>query len=398
MLRPRSCEGRRHGAEKPRTWLEAERTSAASRLALRAFLLLVVVLIASPSVLAQTDPAPAPVETSAPAVTSSPVETSAPAESLAAPGVLHAYVNLIQIPVLVLDAERRHAPVEGPANFSVRLDSGPPFAPRHVRLEGTDALRLTVLIDASGATGTSLSAIHDKVAHLGELLSGKDTVSLAVLTGCTLQSSRSMPPDPGRIRTALLREEQGVSATTAAHGELCGKTPRLWDFAMVLLDRMDETPGRRVLLLLTDGRDAASQHTWHDLVRAATLRSTTIFAIRPNDEAAYTSRAHEIDPLTDVTELTGGMVLNAPWRPQNTSIDRFNDLVRSRYILEFPRPAKMGMGTHDLIVTLRNDRHAFVRPSGAGVPLPDPKELNDPDLVPSSTVTPEVGTRRVLTH
>ena len=390
------CEDQQCGSAEPGIRLqERARTVPFTVVSAVSGAALLSVLLSFPSCLqAQTETQPEPQTDPPPAS----VQTSLPAEPQASPGLLHAYVNLIQIPVLVLDAQRRSAPHEEAGNFTVRIDSGPPFAPRHVRVEGTDALRLTVLVDRSGTTAETLPSIHEGINRLGELLSASDTVATSVLTGCTMRSDQSLAPNPSRMQSALSSEEQGASTNTAANGKPCGAAPRLWDFATVLLDRMDQTPGRRVLLLITDGKDAGSTHTWRELVHAATLHSTTIFAIRPAAPAVFRTGAHEVDPLVALTELTGGMVLNAGWGTHEIPIERFNTLVRSRYILEFPRPAKMGKGMHDLAVTLRNDKKAFVRPAGAGVPLPDPKELNGPDLVPSSTKTPEVGTRHVLTH
>jgi len=63
---------------------------------------------------------------------------------------LHVYTNLIQIPTLVLgpNRERLTKPI-AENRFSVSIDSGPKFRATHVRLEGDDAISLSILLDVS---------------------------------------------------------------------------------------------------------------------------------------------------------------------------------------------------------------------------------------------------------
>ena len=75
----------------------------------------------------------------------------------------------------------------------------------------------------------------------------------------------------------------------------------------------------------------------------------------------------------------------------------FTTMLRGRYIVEFPRPFKVTPGPHNLAVKI-DKSHAFIRPAGISVPMPDPAVMADPTTVPSDpSRTPELGERRILT-
>src|SRR6185437_15102769 len=62
---------------------------------------------------------------------------------------LHAYANLIQVPTLVLGADRHPLPPFSREQFTLRLDSGPPFHPAQIHREGDDPISLAIVIDDS---------------------------------------------------------------------------------------------------------------------------------------------------------------------------------------------------------------------------------------------------------
>ncbi len=110
------------------------------------------VLLWSAGLPAQTDPGPVP--------------------------VLHAYATLVQVPVLVLSDQRSRVPVVAAGQFSVSIDSGPFFAPIHVRREGLDPIRLVLLLDASPNTRPMIARLTDAMPDLAASLSAADEVSL----------------------------------------------------------------------------------------------------------------------------------------------------------------------------------------------------------------------------
>jgi hypothetical protein len=74
---------------------------------------------------------------------------------------LHVYANLIQVPILVLDSQRRPLKKRISANrFSVSIDSGPWFRATHVRQEGDDPISLSILLDVSGDSSELMAKMN----------------------------------------------------------------------------------------------------------------------------------------------------------------------------------------------------------------------------------------------
>jgi hypothetical protein len=99
------------------------------------------------------------------------------------------------------------------------------------------------------------------------------------------------------------------------------------------------------------------------------------------------------DPFHSLCELSGGTVVLSDTRLLQEMLKRFVAMLRERYIVEFPRPAKATAGAHteDVKIARSND---FIRPAGISVPLPDPAVLADPTTVSSGPApTPDMGTR-----
>src|SRR5579871_3083431 len=78
-------------------------------------------------------------------------------EPAGAPYTLHAYEDLVQVPALVLTAKKKSYPNLGVGDFAITLDSGPPFHPSHLRLQGDDPMDVALLMDASASDARDLS-------------------------------------------------------------------------------------------------------------------------------------------------------------------------------------------------------------------------------------------------
>ena len=72
---------------------------------------------------------------------------------------------------------------------------------------------------------------------------------------------------------------------------------------------------------------------------------------------------------------------------------RLIDMLRDRYILEYPRSNDETAGVHDLLITVP-DARAYVRPAGIAVSVADKKLLADPLTLPPQPSVPIEGTPR----
>ena len=309
------------------------------------------------------------------------------------PMPLHAYANLVQIPVLVLSPSLEPLPLISASKFAISLDAGPKFRPTHVRLEGEDPIALSILLDVGESDAQLMPDIDDVVAGLSPtFLRRGDRVSIYALD-CTLtRSLYNVPADSTQLKDgvdAALRLWNSRGQRKQAH---CKKAVHLWDALTLMTENLSSLRGRRVILAVTDGHDRGSSNTWNELRRFAAAGAVAIFGMTP----------HELLPSPEdvfalVCGLTGGVVLATDKSKIRRDLERFTDMLRDRYILEFPRTDNAPAGLHTIDVTIGNS-NAVIRSTGISVPITDPRILADPTTVPSDpSHAPQLGKRRILT-
>jgi hypothetical protein len=197
------------------------------------------------------------------------------------------------------------------------------------------------------------------------------------------------------------------------HAVKCEEGVGLWDGLALVAVRMTDSPGRRVILVVTDGNEKGSKHTWSEVTEFAQDAGIAVFGLSysvdaaigdmtlPSRRAGGTYRqmglgSPDVSQFISLCEMSGGIVTRMDergWSLQET-LQRFVQMVRQRYIVEFPRPSNSTAGKHDLQVKVGKDEY-LIRPSGVSVPIPDPALMSDPTTVPSHT--PEQGPRKPVT-
>jgi len=320
---------------------------------------------------------------------------------------LHAYTNLMQVPVLVLTAEhQRMRPLEE-SKFRIRLDAGPPFRPTHVRREGDDPISLAVLIDLSKPWNELLAGIGEGIAGLAPgSLRERDQVSIYVMDCNLIRTAYDVPADAAKLREAVdramqpWRERQGGN-----HARTCKAALPLWDAMAYAIRQLYPLPGRRVLLVLSNGIDHGSRTDWNQLKVQAQTTSTAVFGLMTQEDLedarsggwSYAGNSmlaglerglpRAEDQFNIICESSGGLEFAASRKSLSKSLVRFTEMLRERYIVEYPRGNEAQAGVHGIEVTVgRSD--AYVRPAGISVPLPDPKVLADPMTVRATTNAP----------
>jgi len=315
---------------------------------------------------------------------------------------LHVYTDLVQMPTLVLNQNRtRIDPRIGERRFSIRVDAGPWFRVTHVRPEGDDPISLSILLDPSAMD--LMPNLSRQIADLAPIfLTPRDHVSLYSL-GCGL--TRSLDDKPADNASLLDRVDVLLAPWRAPGGNEphCTQQPvYLWDALGFISSQMEELPGRRVILVLTDGLDKGSVRKWNEIRGFVQVAGIAVFGITMpfrSSSAVPVSSGNDVYPFLSICELSGGILM--PTTPEliEATLLRAMAMLRERYILEFPRPSNSTQGVHNVEVKIAGGDKYYVRPTGVTVPLPDDSVLKDPTTVPSDpSRAPEQGKRRVLTQ
>jgi hypothetical protein len=331
-------------------------------------------------------------------------QSTPPAPPADNPGyTLHVYVNLLQIPTLVLSRSRSPLPPITPDSFNISLDSGPRFHPTHIRREGDDPIDLTILLDLSGDAFNLQSALSPSILALAtQSLQPHDHVSIYAIDCLLVNTANDIPASEGdriahAVDTAISFPQLHGAGETRPH---CASSLPLWNALAKVADSIGNLPGRRVILMISNGRDKKSTVHWKDLRRYADSRSITFFGLYPDptrqvDPGNSYFMLRTEDPFNQLCQLTGGLILFTSSSNLPNNLERTIAYLRGRYILEFPRPDASNGGEHDIEVTL-GKTDALIRPAGISYPSADPSIAADPTTLPSPPSPAVFGSRHPI--
>lgn len=340
----------------------------------------------------QTAPAAAAPPASGPVFSGSRAEASTADATM----TLHVYAAHVQIPALVLTPSLEPVFTVEPERFRIRLDSGRPFLPSSVRLEGEDPINMAVLFDAAGSEADLLAQLTPALIRLrAGALHAQDSLYLYAVDCSTVRYTKPLPLDAEGIEHAV----KMVLEAPALHGDVghpaCGRSLHIWDTMASAVKVLAPVQGRRVLLALTTGADRGSRNSWANVHAYASAHSVAVFALTAK-KSPYEHSLKE-DPLWEVSGHTGGLLFPAiPASELAEQMNVFVSILRHRYILEFARSNKLAAGGHTVDVEVEHT-HDLVRVTGLSVPILEKKVRDDPTTVPYMEADrPEVGERRSL--
>jgi VWFA-related protein len=150
-----------------------------------------------------------------------------------------------------------------------------------------------------------------------------------------------------------------------------GKQTALFDAVWQFCDeKMRSVPGRRVLLIVTDGEDTYSRANLRDAVDIAQRTETTIFAIStkagflgsvPGVEAGQVSDKKDRD-LQTLSEETGGMAFfTGDMYSLELSFNRISKELRAQYLVTYNPTNKSYDGTFRKIDVKLSDRRGDLK-------------------------------------
>jgi hypothetical protein len=313
---------------------------------------------------------------------------------------LHVYPNLVQVPALVLDDDLKPIVPIAEKRFFISVDGGPKFRVTHARLEGDDPISLAIVLDFSQPFPRLMAKMDDAIAGLAPLsLHAKDRVSVYSMD-CNLgRSAENVPADPARLhRDVDLALEQWKTKGRDRSKSECKQPWNLWDALVMVTQALGEQPGRRVMLVVTDGVDRGSKTSWNGLRILAQEQGVAIFGMvqLADTDASHFRQSNPEDMFRSVCQLSGGIVLTASERSLAYELKQFTEMVRARYIVEFPHPVDTHGGFHDMNITIANS-NARILAAGVGYPKDDPAVLNSPTTVPLDPAdVPQLGKRKAI--
>jgi hypothetical protein len=350
-----------------------------------------------------------PLSTSA----TSPAPASPPTPSDAGTPTLHVYTNLKQVPVLVLTPDHERTKSINTSRFRVSIDSGPRFRPTYIRREGDDPISLAILIDVTNPENELLPPLIKAIPSLSpDFLHPQDRVSIYVIDCSFNRTAYDAPANPATLAAAVDRAMAPWQIRRQAKDAIapCKQSLPLWDSMAMVLDDLIPQLGRRVLLAITDGQDTGSKTLWSKVMNRAQVESIAVFGLMPLPSitskrsqergAIFTVSSpfyeRQEDRFDQICELSGGVELQSSEGALPFHLKEFTQMVRERYILEFPRGRNEEPGVHTLDVSLAGSK-LYIRPSGISVPVASEDEVKGASTLPADpSREPAMGKRKVL--
>ena len=290
-----------------------------------------------------------------------------------APPTLRLTTDLVQIPVLILTAkgERLSAPL-APDRFQVRLHGGPAFQPKYVRVEGDDPIDLAIVVDTRIMSDDLLLKLDESIAALApEFLHSGDHVSIFVIDCSNVETVQEVPADRARLKKAVDLALGGwtkrrMQKTAAA----CDTDTHLWDVLAYVTNSLSKHPGWHAILALTDGTNKKGNFSADALARLAQNDQVTILGLDPymaGSHSRYIPGSSE-DDFLEICGSSGGLGLGLLDKTVIERMQWFTQILRDRYIVEFPRPPNLKAGKTAMTVKIKG-MEAFIRPAGDLVPV-----------------------------
>ena len=341
-----------------------------------------------------------------------------PAQSGAIP-ILHMETNLVQIPVLVLTPalKKLSSPVASD-RFSITFNSDTPFRPTYSRIEGADPIHLAIVLDTRSLKDDLLSKIDGAIAGLApSFLHPNDLVSIYVMSCGQMEEVRDVPGDSFQLKNAA---DVALRSWTARRQSVkaapCSSNANLWDDLAYVTNALAKQSGWRAILAVTDGNDTNSKYSSDAVTKMAQHSQVTIFGLNPDRSGSnnhvspsagvsqptgglqgllqptqiqpgFSNASNDvgITRLSAVSKLTGGVSLALDNSNIAARMQQFTQMLRDRYILEFPRPRNAKAGVVLLTVKVHGVK-AIALPAGDLVPV------DNQDLVPDSNQISTVAT------
>jgi hypothetical protein len=318
---------------------------------------------------------------------------------------LHVYTNLKQVSVLVLTHDYERMKPLDPSGFRISLDSGPPFRPIYVRQEGDDPISLAILIDASKPYNELLPALVSAIATLPpDFLHPQDRVSVYAIDCSLIRTIYDTGANPAALADGVRRATAAWQIRETQNEKLqkenkkpvpyCRAGLPLWDSMSEVLKDLDQQPGRRVLLAITDGVDDGSKTLWKDVMFHAQIHSETVFGLKPTTQTSFDGPE---DKFKQICVDSGGIDLQGNEHTTILRLKEFTQMMRERYILEYPRTPNEKPGVHIIAVSYKKKSNLYITATGITVPIASEDEIQSRKTIQSDpSRAPEFGSRKVL--
>src|SRR5215203_4418700 len=276
-------------------------------------------------------------------------------------GVVKIPIRRVRLPITVTDKKGQFVPGLTKNDFIILEDKVPQTIETFSDdLSQTTPLYIAVLMDTSPSTAGKLKFQQESAMNFIQtvLKPRKDRVLFATFDDQI--NLRQDFTDKLDLLDKAVFSVKKMGTQTALYDAI-------WQFCD---EKMRSVPGRRVLLVVTDGEDTYSRANIRDAIDIAQRTETTIFAIStkagflatvPGVEAGQVADKKDKDLLT-LSEETGGVAFfTGDMLSLERSFTRFSKELRAQYLVTYNPTNKSYDGTFRKIDVKLSDGHGDLK-------------------------------------
>jgi VWFA-related protein len=283
-------------------------------------------------------------------------------------------VNLVQVPCVVRDAKGGPAAGLRREDFTV-FEDGRRRDIKYLWQEADLPLTLGLVVDVSGTQVRFIQEHQQAVLQfLKQVLSERDRAFLVAV-----EIQQRLVTD---LTNSIERLREGTGALSSGKAEILGEpcsssvhrilfmpvmlpcTSPIWNgvfFAARL--KLRSQPGRKAIVLLTDGWDMGSNHGISDAIEACQSADTIVYSIRysaflPNTALPARQARRAKRDLERLSKETGGRIYDGELENVSTIFKSIETELRMQYVIGYTHPEAPKRGYHSVKVTV--NRPGFV--------------------------------------
>jgi VWFA-related protein len=249
-------------------------------------------------------------------------------------------VNVVNALVTVKDKHQRLVQNLPQDEFKVS-ENGKPQMVRYFAAETRQPLLLALLVDTSDSQRRFFQRQNEVASRFTKRLLGPQDEAMLVSFDARIDLVQERTHSAAGMLDALGRLMIGGSRPTLADDPDHSRHTVLYDAIVRVANRMVSIPGRKAMIVLTDGEDVGSQADIRKAVEAAQRADIVVYALMIADPHYYTARGYEKyhggRQMMLLAKETGGGHIDIRGDEQrlDEAFDRIEQELRNQYSLGY---------------------------------------------------------------
>ncbi len=260
-------------------------------------------------------------------------------------------VDLVTVACAVDTHEGAPAPGLKAEDFRL-LDNGQPREIRNFWQESDLPLTVALVADVSGSQAGYVKSHRDMIAQFLKQVIGPRDRAMVVEVAQTSWLISGLTGSSADLGAAVER----IGAPEGKHSPLLGPACRnnslphscggtaLWHGLYYTAKELKAVPGRKAIVVLSDGLDTGSDIRLNDAIEMAQSAGTVVYSIKYESPTRFLSLSGAIAQavshgLERLSHQTGGLVFPNPGHNTSEVFSRIESDLRNMYVLGFTPPA-----------------------------------------------------------